>query len=86
MPFDVPLDARVSSLSADERQKCETLKQLYLERRFLILDEPTSVLTPGEADEMLGMLRRMVSDGDLTVLCQLCTDRIGLVIRYSIHQ
>jgi simple sugar transport system ATP-binding protein len=28
----------------------------------------TSVLTPGEADEMLGMLRRMVSDGDLTVL------------------
>jgi hypothetical protein len=31
--FDVPLDARVSSLSADERQKCETLKQLYLERR-----------------------------------------------------
>jgi simple sugar transport system ATP-binding protein len=26
MPFDVPLDARVSSLSADERQKCETLK------------------------------------------------------------
>jgi hypothetical protein len=44
------------------------------------------VLTPGEADEMLGMLRRMVSDGDLTVLCQLCTDRIGLVIRYSIHQ
>jgi simple sugar transport system ATP-binding protein len=68
MPFDVPLDARVSSLSADERQKCETLKQLYLERRFLILDEPTSVLTPGEADEMLGMLHRMVSDGDLTVL------------------
>jgi energy-coupling factor transporter ATP-binding protein EcfA2 len=68
MPFDVPLDARVSSLSADERQKCETLKQLYLERRFLILDKPTSVLTPGEADEIFGMLRRMVSDGDLTVL------------------
>ena len=29
------------------------------ERRFLILDEPTSVLTPGEADEMLGLLRGM---------------------------
>jgi general nucleoside transport system ATP-binding protein len=68
IPFDVPLDARVSSLSADERQKCETLKQLYLERRFLILDGPTSLLTPGGADEMLGMLRRMVSDGHLTVL------------------
>src|SRR6266403_487245 len=57
MPFKVPLNARVSGISAGERQKCEILKQLYLKRRFLILDEPTSVLTPGEADEVLGMLR-----------------------------
>jgi ABC-type uncharacterized transport system ATPase subunit len=68
MPFRVPLAAKVSAISAGERQKCEILKQLYLERRFLILDEPTSVLTPGEADEVLGMLREMVSRGDLTVL------------------
>jgi simple sugar transport system ATP-binding protein len=68
MPFKVPLNARVSDLSAGERQKCEILKQLYLKRRFLILDEPTSVLTPGEADEVLGMLRTMVVNGDLTVL------------------
>src|SRR6202012_4227770 len=51
MPFRVPLNAQVSAISAGERQKCEILKQLYLPRRFLILDEPTSVLTPGEADE-----------------------------------
>jgi simple sugar transport system ATP-binding protein len=44
MPFRVPLTAKVSALSAGERQKCEILKQLYLRRRFLILDEPTSVL------------------------------------------
>jgi ABC-type uncharacterized transport system ATPase subunit len=68
MPFKVPLNARVSDISAGERQKCEILKQLYLKRRFLILDEPTSVLTPGEADEVLGMLRAMVVDGDLTIL------------------
>jgi ABC-type uncharacterized transport system ATPase subunit len=68
MPFKVPLDARVSDISAGERQKCEILKQLYLKRRFLILDEPTSVLTPGEADEVLGMLRAMVVNGDLTIL------------------
>jgi len=49
-------------------QKCEILKQLYLKRRFLILDEPTSVLTPAEADEVLGMLRAMVVAGDLTIL------------------
>src|SRR3982074_3226492 len=63
MPFKVPLNARVSDISAGERQKCEILKQLYLKRRFLILDEPTSVLTPGEADEVLGMLRAMVVNG-----------------------
>jgi simple sugar transport system ATP-binding protein len=68
MPFRVPLNARVSDISAGERQKCEILKQLYLKRRFLILDEPTSVLTPGEADEVLGMLRDMVVRGELTIL------------------
>jgi general nucleoside transport system ATP-binding protein len=68
MPFRVPLGAAVSAISAGERQKCEILKQLYLNRRFLILDEPTSVLTPGEADEVLGMLREMVRNGVLTVL------------------
>ena len=68
MPFKVPLDAKVSDISAGERQKCEILKQLYLKRRFLILDEPTSVLTPGEADEVLGMLRAMVVNEGLTIL------------------
>ena len=68
MPFRVPLNARVSAISAGERQKCEILKQLYLKRRFIILDEPTSVLTPSEADEVLGMLRDMVGRGVLTIL------------------
>src|ERR1700682_3356150 len=68
MPFKVPLNARFSDISAGERQKCEILKQLYLKRRFLILDEPTSVLTPGEADEVLGMLRAMVVNDGLTIL------------------
>jgi general nucleoside transport system ATP-binding protein len=68
MPFRVPLDAKVSAISAGERQKCEILKQLYLRHRILILDEPTSVLTPNEADEVLGMLSAMVKHGELTIL------------------
>ena len=61
MPFRVPLDApRCRRSRPASGRRCEILKQLYLERRFLILDEPTSVLTPGEADEVLGMLRDMV--------------------------
>ncbi|MBN9433362.1 MAG: ABC transporter ATP-binding protein [Bosea sp.] len=68
MPFKVPLQVPVASLSAGEKQKLEILKQLYLDQRFLILDEPTSVLTPGEADEVLGLLRGMTEAGDLTIL------------------
>jgi len=68
MPFRVKIDRPVASLAAGEKQKAEILKQLWFETRFLILDEPTSVLTPQEADEMLSHLRAMVADGLLTVL------------------
>src|ERR1019366_9508295 len=44
-PFRVDLDARVDSLAAGQKQKVEILKELYLQTRLLILDEPTSVLT-----------------------------------------
>lgn len=67
-PFKVPLDMPVSGLSAGEKQKLEILKQLYLDQSFLILDEPTSVLTPDEADEVLGLLRGMTEAGELTIL------------------
>jgi simple sugar transport system ATP-binding protein len=81
MPFRLPLDAKVSAISAGERQKCEILKQLYLKRRFLILDEPTSVLTPGEADEVLGMLRQMAVRSEITVL--LITHKFREVIAFA---
>jgi simple sugar transport system ATP-binding protein len=68
MPFKVPLAARVSSLAAGEKQKVEILKQLALQNRILILDEPTSVLTPQEADEVLGHLRAMTLAQQLSVL------------------
>ena len=67
-PFKVALRAKVSDLAAGQKQKVEILKQLYLHSKFLILDEPTSVLTPQEADEVLGMLRRMVDAHQLSVL------------------
>src|ERR1700761_1906518 len=68
MPFRVPLDVPVSAMAAGEKQKLEILKLLYLDQRLLILDEPTSVLTPGEADEMLGLLRGMAHRKDITVI------------------
>lgn len=68
MPFNVPLDQPVNRLAAGEKQKLELLKQLYLGRHFLILDEPTSVLTPDEATELLGMVRDLTKSGALTCL------------------
>ncbi len=68
MPFRVPLDVPVSAMAAGEKQKLEILKLLYLDQHLLILDEPTSVLTPDEADEMLGLLRGMAKRKDITVI------------------
>ncbi len=67
-PFQVDLNMPVAQLAAGEKQKVEILKQLYLKSRILILDEPTSVLTPDEADEVLGLLRQRVTAGELSVL------------------
>jgi general nucleoside transport system ATP-binding protein len=67
-PFKIDLNMPISQLAAGQKQKLEILKQLYLKNRVLILDEPTSVLTLQEADEVLGLLRQEVTAGRLSVL------------------
>ncbi|HZQ01216.1 MAG TPA: ABC transporter ATP-binding protein [Reyranella sp.] len=66
-PFTVPLDVPVADLAAGQKQKAEILRQLYLKRNLLILDEPTSVLTPDEADEVLSTLKKLTRAGELTI-------------------
>lgn len=68
MPFNIPLHALVSKLSAGEKQKVEIIKQLLLDTKVLILDEPTSVLTPNEADEVLGQIKSLTKERQLSVL------------------
>jgi len=68
MPFKLPLDVPVREMAAGEKQKLEIVKQLYLGRHFIVLDEPTSVLTPNEASEVLALVRDMTRAGDITVL------------------
>lgn len=68
MPFRVRLDARVDALAAGEKQKVEILKQLLMRRQLLVLDEPSSVLTPQEADDVLGALRAQAAAGGLSVV------------------
>src|SRR3954453_14878047 len=55
--------AKVWQLSLGEQQRVEILKALYREARILILDEPTAVLTPQEADSLFETLRTMAAEG-----------------------
>ena len=80
-PFSIDLQSRISHLSAGQKQKVEILKQLYLDAKILILDEPTSVLTPDESDEVMGVLSRMVQRGTLSVI--LITHRLREVMDYA---
>ncbi|MDU6244576.1 MAG: ATP-binding cassette domain-containing protein, partial [Bradyrhizobium sp.] len=60
--------SRLGDLPIGVQQLIEIARVLFSGARIIILDEPTSVLTPGEADEVLGMLRKMVEAGELTIL------------------
>ncbi|HEY8905041.1 MAG TPA: ABC transporter ATP-binding protein [Rhodoferax sp.] len=80
-PFQLDLDACPSGLAAGEKQKLELLKQLYLKPRLLILDEPTSVLTPQEADEVLGHVREFARSGHCTVI--IITHKFREVMAYA---
>jgi simple sugar transport system ATP-binding protein len=59
----VPPDARIWQLSVGEQQRVEILKLLHRGARVLILDEPTAVLTPQEADELFATVERMSAEG-----------------------
>jgi len=58
-----PLGEVVGRLSVGERQRVEILKALYRDARILVLDEPTAVLTPQEADTLFANITRMAARG-----------------------
>ena len=63
--YGLPLEptALVADLSVGERQRIEIVRCLLQEPRLLIMDEPTAVLTPQEADQLFVTLRRLAGDG-----------------------
>lgn len=56
-------DRHVHSLSVGERQRVEIVRCLLQEPKLLIMDEPTSVLTPQEATTLFATLRRLATEG-----------------------
>jgi simple sugar transport system ATP-binding protein len=61
--FQIDPDARVQDISVGQQQRDEILKALYRRADILILDEPTAVLTPGEASDLFGILRTLTREG-----------------------
>ena len=61
--FDLPLNARASELAFAHRQQIEILRLLYRQVKVLILDEPTSLLSPPETERFLRLLRSLQTFG-----------------------
>ncbi len=61
--FAIDPDARIELITVGQQQRVEILKALYRRADILILDEPTAVLTPQEAQELFGILRTLVREG-----------------------
>ncbi|MBQ6325377.1 MAG: ABC transporter ATP-binding protein [Clostridia bacterium] len=66
--FDVDPNQKVYDMSVSQKQTVEIIKVLYRGADILILDEPTAVLTPQEADKLFAVLRNMRDDGKAIVI------------------
>ncbi|WP_186417654.1 ABC transporter ATP-binding protein [Bosea sp. CS1GBMeth4] len=81
-------DAIVGELSVGLQQRVEVLKALYRGAQVLILDEPTAVLTPAEADQLFELLRALKAQGKTVILIthklreiMAVTDRVSVMRR-----
>ncbi|HYV49573.1 MAG TPA: ABC transporter ATP-binding protein [Myxococcaceae bacterium] len=66
--FQLDPKARISELTVGSQQKVEIVKALHRGAQVLILDEPTAVLTPQEADELFRVARGLAAEGKTVVL------------------
>ena len=88
----VDLDAVVGDLPVGQQQRVEILKALYRGAEILILDEPTGVLTPQEADQLFRILRALQAQGVTILLITHklreimdVTDQVSVMRHYFAH-
>jgi general nucleoside transport system ATP-binding protein len=86
--LDIDVDATVGDLSVGLQQRVEILKALYRGADILILDEPTAVLTPPEADALFELLQALKQQGKTVILIthklreiMAVTDRVSVMRR-----
>ena len=78
--LEVSPQTEIRHLGLGQRQRVEIIKALLRGSRVLLLDEPTSVLTPGEVDSLLELLRRLRGQGVAVVLI---THKLGEALAVS---
>ena len=66
--LNVDPDSRIDQIGVGMQQRVEILKALYRQADILILDEPTGVLTPAEADQLFRILDRLRAEGKTIIL------------------
>lgn len=66
--LEVEPDAKIEDISIGMQQRVEILKMLYRNAEVLIFDEPTSVLTPQEVQELMKIMRNLISEGKSIIL------------------
>jgi general nucleoside transport system ATP-binding protein len=66
--LNVEPDAKIADVSVGMQQRVEILKMLYRDAEVLIFDEPTSVLTPQEVQELMKIMRNLVQEGKSIIL------------------
>lgn len=78
--LNVNPDARIDEIGVGLQQRVEILKALYRHADILILDEPTGVLTPAEADQLFRILDRLRSEGKTIILI---THKLREIMEYT---
>lgn len=73
-------DARIDEIGVGAQQRVEILKALYRKAEILILDEPTGVLTPSEADQLFRILDRLRAEGKTIILI---THKLREIMEYT---
>ncbi len=66
--FELDLNQKVYEMSVSQKQTLEIVKVLYRGADFLILDEPTAVLTPQEVQRLFAVIRNMKADGKSVII------------------
>lgn len=77
--FHIDPDAYIEDITVSMQQRVEIIKMLYRDNDILIFDEPTAVLTPQEIDELMNIMKQLVSEGKSIIFITHKLDEIKAV-------